>query len=72
MRATCPSHLILLVLITLIICVEVYTYEAPHYAFFFSLLALPLRWSKYNILLSTLLSEALSLCYSCSKITHYF
>jgi hypothetical protein len=41
MHATCPSHLVLLDLITLIIFGEDYNYGAPHYAVFLRPLSLP-------------------------------
>jgi hypothetical protein len=43
MRATCPTHLIFLDIITRIILLRCANHEVPRYAVFSSLLLLPLR-----------------------------
>jgi hypothetical protein len=58
MRVTCPAHLIILGLITLIIFDEAFKFEAPHYAVFCNLLPLSPSWINI-FLLSTLLSNVL-------------
>jgi len=64
MHATCPTHLILHNLITLIIF-----HETPHYAVFPRLLSLLPLWGT-NVLLSTLFSNTLNLHSSLSVRDH--